>query len=220
MKQPVSRTQRVLNVWAIVLIIWSIYRTKLALPEWFDEFVAKPLVFIVPVYVYLTHVEKTDFFEGLSLTLKDFFAQIKIGFLVGIFFGIAGLAANFTRNGGFSFDQTLFALNPQSLLLAIALALATGISEEILSRGFVLKRLYEESNNIWTSSFLASILFLIVHIPILFSNLQLSGSQLLLFLTTDFILSLISSFIYLDQKNLISPILIHAFYNLSIILYS
>ncbi len=220
MKPTVSRTQRVLNVWAIVLILWSIYRTKLVLPEWFDELVAKPFVFITPVYVYLTHVEKTSFFKGIGLTIKDFFSEVKVAVLIGLFFTIAGFAAHYVKNGGFSFAQTLLGQNPQSLLLIFVLALATATCEEILSRGFVLKRLYEESNNMFTSSFLASVLFLIIHIPILFTNLKLSGSQLLLFMTTDFILSLINSFIFLDRKNLIAPILIHALYNMSILLYA
>ena len=101
----------------------------------------------------------------------------------------------------------------------IALALATGISEEILSRGFILKRLYEESKNIYTSSFFASVLFFFLHVPILFTNHKLTGDLLLLFMGTDLMLSLVNSFMFLDRKNLFVPIFIHAFYNLSIILF-
>ncbi|KXK10828.1 MAG: hypothetical protein UZ22_OP11002000589 [Microgenomates bacterium OLB23] len=71
MNNKASTIQRVLNVWAIVLIIWSIYRTKLALPEWFDELIAKPLVFVLPVYYSIIKYEQKPFFEQIWLKKKD-----------------------------------------------------------------------------------------------------------------------------------------------------
>ena len=65
--KTVSYTQKVLNVWAVILILWSIYRAKLALPEWFDEFIAKPLIFILPVYLFIRKVEKGNFFSKIPL---------------------------------------------------------------------------------------------------------------------------------------------------------
>ena len=58
MKSKVTATQRALNLWAVILIIWSVYRAKFRLPEWLDEFIAKPLVFILPVYYYIRKIEK------------------------------------------------------------------------------------------------------------------------------------------------------------------
>jgi membrane protease YdiL (CAAX protease family) len=98
-------------------------------------------------------------------------------------------------------------------------ALATGISEEILSRGFVLKRLYEDSKNILTSSFFASILFFFLHVPILFTNIKLTGNLLLFFMVTDIILSLFNSFVFLIRKSLFLPIFIHALYNITLLLF-
>jgi membrane protease YdiL (CAAX protease family) len=219
MKSEVSPTQRVLDVWAIILIIWCVYRTKLRLPEWFDEFVAKPTVFILPVYFYVTRFEKKDFLEGIWLSFKNLLSQLRFALVVGVLFAGSGLLANYVKHGTFSASQSGLEHSGNTLLLAVFLSLATAISEEIVSRGFILKRLYEESGNIYSASFLGSILFLILHIPILFTNQNLSGSTLLLFLLTDFILSLVNSFIFLDRKSLVPPILIHALYNLSILLY-
>ena len=66
MKQKTSPTQKALNVWAIVLIIWALYRAKFRtdLPIWFDEFIAKPAVFILPIYYYISRYEKKNFFSG------------------------------------------------------------------------------------------------------------------------------------------------------------
>ena len=95
-------------------------------------------------------------------------------------------------------------------------ALATGITEEILSRGFVLKKLYEESKNIYTASFFASILFFFLHVPILFANTKITGGMLLMFMTTDMLLSMVNGLIFLQKKSLVIPIFIHAFYNIII----
>lgn len=216
MKQKVSPSQKVLNVWAVILIIWSIYRVKFKLPEWFDEFIAKPVVFILPVYYYLKKVEKKKFFQALDWKLKPRISDIMIGLLTGALFFLTTLLSNFIKT------HRIFAvtqgLNMNKFVLVILIAFATSISEEVLSRGFVLKRLYEESKNVYMSSFFASILFFFLHVPILFTNVKLTGNLLLYFMFTDMLLSLTNSFIYLERRSLAVPILIHAFYNLSIFL--
>lgn len=217
MKSKVTPTQRALNLWAIILIIWAVYRAKFRLPEWVDEFIAKPLVFILPVYYYIKKIEKKPFFPTIDLKVRFAAADFIITFIIGGIFSFSAILANI-----FKFKKLIFfqhAVSIENLLFMIALALATGISEEILSRGFILKRLYEESKNIYTSSFFASILFFFLHVPILFTNFKLTGDLLLLFLATDIMLSLVNSFVFLQRRSLVVPILIHAFYNLSIILF-
>lgn len=216
MNKNISTVQRVLNTWAIVLIIWSVYRTKLALPEWFDELIAKPMVFILPVYISIRKFEQKPFFQQIWLRKKTILTDIYTGLFVGLLFLIAAFFSNYFRTGNTLFIENILSKN---LVVAGIITLATAISEEILSRGFILKRLYEDSSNMYSSSFLASILFLVLHIPILFTIPNLSGSLLLLFLATDFILSLVNSFVFLDRKSLLAPILIHALYNFAILFY-
>ena len=45
LKKKVPELERILNVYGIVLILWSIYRWNFIMPDWVDEFIAKPLVF-------------------------------------------------------------------------------------------------------------------------------------------------------------------------------
>lgn len=218
-KKTTSPTQKALNLWAVILIVWSIYRTKVVAPEWVDEFVAKPLVFILPVYIYIKNVEQKKFFPAIWLKTKKFAGDLVLAFFIGLLFLLAAALSSFLKYGYLSFLTNLLPANFQNLLAILSLALATGVSEEILSRGFVLKRLFDESKNIFTSSFFASVLFFILHIPILFTNLQLTGGLLITFMATDLILSLANSFIFLTRRSLILPILIHALYNFSISLY-
>lgn len=218
MKQPVSPTQKMLNVWAIILIIWALYRAYFKLPDWFDEFIAKPVVFILPVFYYITRVEKKDFFRGIDFHVRTLGKDLLYGLVVGLFFIGTAVFANYVKT------KNLFVLGPFSVYPAVTVAylmilsLATGVSEEILSRGFVLKRLYEDSKNIYTSSFFTSVLFFFLHVPILFTS-GITGNTLVLFMFTDLILSLANSFIFLQRRSIVVPILIHALYNFSLLFY-
>lgn len=218
MRQKVTPTQRALNLWAVILIIWAVYRAKIKAPEVIDEFIAKPLVFILPVWYYVTKVEKQDFFKGIYLDFSKLKEDVILGTVIGGIFFFSAALASFLQGGSF---VKLIALHAdiQFIALMIAIALATAISEEILSRGFILKRLYEESKNMYTSSFFASILFFFLHVPFLFANAKITGNLLLVFLATDMILSLTNSFLFLTRRSLILPIMIHMFYNLTIILF-
>ena len=105
-----------------------------------------------------------------------------------------------------------------TLLMYVLISFASSFTEEALSRGFVLKRMYEESRNPFTAIFFSSFLFFFLHIPILFTS-NLYGIDLLKVMMTDLLLSFAVSFAYLERKSLLVPILIHAFYNLSIYLF-
>lgn len=217
-KQKITPTQRALNLWAVILIIWAFYRAYFKMPEWFDEFIAKPLVFVLPVFYYIKNVDKKPIFESLYLhfkpkiIIKDLFNSLVIG---GIFLLTAFFAFYFR-------EQKFILINNfpgiDKFIIIFLTALATGITEEILSRGFVLKKLYEESKNIYSSTFFASVLFFFLHVPILFADPRINGQMLLMFLTTDLLLSMINGIIFLWKKSLFAPILIHTFYNIVIAL--
>lgn len=204
-------TQKALNLWAIVLIVWSLYRANLHLPEWFDEFFAKPIVFIFPVICYIRKIEKRSFFEGVSWRLKSPLKDYLIGLGIGGIFLLTMIVAMLIKGRTISFHQ--------SSGFFIAIALATAISEEILSRGFVLKRLYQESKNALTSSLYASFLFFFLHVPVLLTTNSLSGYTILFIMMTDLVFSMVSSLLFLERKNLLPSILIHAFYNITIYLF-
>src|SRR3990167_3852277 len=84
-------------------------------------------------------------------------------------------------------------------LLVVLTSFAAAFTEEVLSRGFVLKRLYEDSKNMFTSAFLASVLFFLLHVPILFTSQNMTGMLLFKVIITDLILSLAVSFVFLSN---------------------
>lgn len=217
-KKGTTPTQKALNLWAVILIAWSIYRTYLKLPEWFDEFIAKPLVFVLPVIIYIRSVEKKEIFSALFINknFKSFVKEFFISFGIGLILFLTALVSVYIKFNKVSLFGQFPTFNQFGLI--ILTALATGITEEILSRGFVLKRLYEESRNAYSSTFFASILFFFLHVPILFANNRINGSMLLVFMVTDLLLSMVNGLIMIQRKSLTVPILIHAFYNVVVAL--
>lgn len=215
-REKITPTQRALNFWAIILIIWAFYRSYLKMPEWFDEFIAKPLVFVLPVFYYIKNIDKKPVLQSLYLHLKpkiiirDIFNSLVIG---GVFL-LSAIISFYFREKKIMLLVNFPGVN--KFILILLMALATGITEEILSRGFILKKLYEESKNVYSSTFFASILFFFLHVPILFANPKINGPMLLAFMTTDLLLSMINGIIFLEKKSLTAPILIHAFYNIII----
>lgn len=216
--KKITPTQKALNLWAVIIIVWSIYRTYFKLPEWFDEFIAKPLVFVLPVLIYIRRVEKKEVLSSLFINknFKNFIKEFFISFGVGLILLLTIFLSVYLRFKKVALFDHLPNFNQFGLIVLIALA--TGITEEILSRGFILKRLYEESKNAYSSTFFASVLFFFLHVPILFASSKINGGMLLVFMATDLLLSMITGLIMIQRKSLIVPILIHAFYNVVVAL--
>ena len=216
MNKHVPAVQKMQNVWAIILIIWCIYRTKFYLPEWIDELLIKPAVFILPVYYYISHIEKKPILSALWIKTTQIWSDSKVGLSIGAFFWLMIVFTNFIRLGNLSF---LFDLTLTRIGYLLLITLVTATSEEILSCGFVVKRLYEDSSSQLQAAFLGGILFTIIHIPIVMTNYKLTGSFILVYLLTQFFISLVINLIFLDRKSLLPSIQIHALYNLALLLY-
>ena len=127
----------------------------------------------------------------------------------GVFYGFRHCFVQFTRTG--TLDLSVFKQR-KYIGLALLITLATAINERNLDRGFMYWNVSEESHNPYISSFNTK--HLLTSYTILF--LPFPGLKALCysFLATDFILSLINCFIYIDRKSLIAPILIHALYTM------
>ncbi|MFH0979677.1 MAG: CPBP family intramembrane glutamic endopeptidase [Candidatus Roizmanbacteria bacterium] len=216
MKEKVTPTQKALNLWAIILIVWAFYRSYIKMPEWFDEFIAKPIIFVLPVFYYIKKIDKRSVFNYLNLKLKgkEIFYDLLYSLGIGLIFLVTAVSASYFRTGKLIFVGKL--PNTTQFLTILAISLATGITEEILSRGFVLRKLYEESKNVLSSTFFASLLFFFLHVPILFTNIKITGNMLLMFMATDMLLSMVNGLIFLQKRSLTIPIFIHAFYNIII----
>ena len=102
----------------------------------------------------------------------------------------------------------------------LVLSLVTAISEETLGRGFLYNRLFEEGRNQFGAAIISSVLFLLLHVPILFVQLNLTGGSLVVYLISVFLLGVTNCYLFTFRGNRLTvPILVHLFWNATVALY-
>lgn len=207
----------VYQLWGWILLVWALYRYFLKLPEWVDELVAKPLVFVLPVLGYVFRKEKQRF-TSIGITTKNFFPSLYTGIGFGFLFALEGIAANALKYGTVKIVP-IQALTQYGLIALLFLSAATAISEEILSRGFLFNRIMRHTKRLPYAAVVSTILFVLLHIPILVTTLKLQGATLILFIVTDFVLGLANSVLFYNFQSLVAPILVHIFWNMTVALY-
>ena len=217
MKKPeISTLSPVYRLWAWILLAWGLYRYFVHFPESVDEFIFKPLVFVVPVLWYVLKKERNTL-ETIGITKRNLFSSIYIGLGFGIIFAIEGMVTHAIKYG--TLDVTPIAAFKEYGFYLIIISLATAISEEILSRGFIFNRILEKTRNLPWAAILSSFMFMAIHIPILVTSNRLEGMTLILFFATDFILAMANSLLFYNTGSLVAPILVHVFWNMTVALY-
>lgn len=213
----IQSLEPIYQVWGWTLLVWSLYRYFFKLPETVDEFIAKPLVFLGPLLWYVFKKEKRNF-ESLGITAKNFFMNLYVGIGFGFVFALEGIAANAIKYGKIQINP-IAAFEQYGMVMLLVLSVATAVSEEILNRGFLFGRIMEKTKNLPKAALLSTVLFVLLHVPILVTSLHLQGTMLILFFLTDFILGMANSLLYYNTKSLLAPILVHVFWNMTVALY-
>lgn len=212
MTKSVDTSQKVLNAWAISLILWSIYRAtfKTDLPLWIDEFFAKPFVFLFPAFWFITHTEKKSFLTAFGLRSNNVWKEVGIGLAVGSIFFILAILVHFVNGSDY-----LFTFNSDNGIWILGMV-AAGFSEQLLSTGFVFKRLYEEAHGVIKPVLTSAVLFSFLHVPALFGVDKIAGNVLMQSLILNFVISITTSSLYVLRKSTIASIVVHALYFLSL----
>ncbi|MEK7166509.1 MAG: CPBP family intramembrane glutamic endopeptidase [Patescibacteria group bacterium] len=204
-------------IWSGVLIIWSLYRVYIRLPEWVDDFVIKPVVFVLPVLFYVIYRERRPL-ASIGLTLGKFFRDVYLGLGFGMLFALEGLVANSVKHGTFSFAP-LIPITGGQLILAVVLALVAAGSEEVLVRGFFYTRLRDGYGSEMKALVISTAMYVLLLVPAIFLISRLVGMTLFVFVLTNIVMSLANTLIFSETKTLTVPILIHAFWNMAVALY-
>ncbi len=208
MKNKLSIYQKSLNLWSIILIIWSLYRANIKgiNPLIEESFIKFPLFVILPYYFY--EKNKLEFKKELGI-VKNVLPNLAIGTALGLFTTFLIVITYWLKTHSL---QHIFSLD----LAVILTILLSSISEEILNKGLILKRIYEEKKEFINAVIYSALLFAIVRIPVLLTQ-PIRGKIILFIIVLDFLLGLITSAFFLLRKSIIVPILIHFFYALSLI---
>lgn len=214
---PKHSIEWIFQFWAWQLLAWSLYRYFFRLPEPIDEFLVKPVVFVLPVIIYVLKKEKRSL-ASVGLTLVNWKESLLIGCGFGILFGGEAMLANTLKYGALVVQPSAVVVQ-YGVVMVFFLSLATAFSEELLSRGFYFSRLYEATKNLVNSVVLSTLLFVAFHVPILLTSLRFQGTTLILFFITSFVLGFANSLIFHKTKSLVAPVLIHLFWNMTVAVF-
>ncbi len=206
--EPSQNLEKMLTTWGIIVILWSIFRANFQPPLWFSEFLAKPLIFLIPVYIYLKKNEKAGNFlyqvgfpktglgRELMLSLSLVFFIVGMGILTFFFSDSVRLL-------------TYNAVNYFKIGEIFLLSLATSISEEILGRGFLFNYLHKHSKSFLISLFISATLFFVLYLPSALT-LKIGGPDLFFNLLFNFTMSFITGIAFYLRKNILASITVHA----------
>ncbi len=209
--------ERTYTIWALVLIVWSFYRASFKFPEIVDELIFKPLVFLGPMLIYVLKKEHRVL-ASIGLQTGKFFRDIYLGIGFGMLFAVEGLIANSVKYGQFTFAP-LISVSGVNILIATLLAIVGAFCEELLVRGFLYTRLKENYHDEFKAMLVSTSMYFMLLIPGIFAVSHLVGVPLLIFIMTNIIISMANTMIFNETKTLTVPVLLHAFWNMAVVLY-
>ncbi|OMD50203.1 hypothetical protein BSK51_18040 [Paenibacillus odorifer] len=170
----------------------------------------KIVVWVIPVILLVIIMEKRKLFSYLQLH-HNFRKSLKwTGWvslaLILFYFVINLIVLNNNIDFQIGFNGWL-----NTILLV-------GITEEIVFRGFLLRKLMD-SFRFWIANTVTALLFVSIHFPIWFYKGLFEFPYILSSILTVFVLGIIFGFVYKKSNSLWSVIIIHSLYNLLVLLF-
>lgn len=198
-----------------LIITWSFYRYFFHLPEFIDEIIIKPLLWIAPVLFLVSKQKKS--LSSIGWSTKNLFTNLYLGWGLGAFFAFQGLITNAIKYRGLLFIP--LGLTPLDLSYYIFLSLITAFSEETVFRGFIQTRLQKATNNQFFSNLISAFLFALIHIPIALFLLSYDFPTLVSYTFLMFVLGFANGFIFTQTQTIVAPTISHALWNLTVMLF-
>ncbi len=196
--------RKVSQFYLYLLITWTLFRMLFSLPEWADELIVKPLIWLGPILILKNLKLATQKSTGLvrDLFLGSFLSLLILG---------EYLLANRLRGTPLTFNPGL--LRWPFFLPPLIIAAATGLTEEIVFRGYIMGSFLKGKIPRFRANLLTTVLFIGIHLPIVFFYHQARGTDLLTTLLTMATLSLVDGVAFSTTRSLVAPIAAHTTWN-------
>ena len=180
-----------------------------SIPRAITSAVIKIVIWVIPVMVIVKMVEKDNplSYLGLRYNFKKglkWVGWVSFVFILYLIFNLTVLKSDINFQIGFN-----------KWLNTILLV---GITEEIVFRGFLLRKLMD-AFKFWIANMLTALLFVSIHFPIWFYRGLFEFPYILGSILTALVLGIIFGFIYKKSNSLWSVIIIHSLYNLLVSLF-
>lgn len=205
MHPAISKHVRWVSVFFLILLSWTLYRYFVTSPEWVDEFIAKPLLQILPIILTVVFLEKKSL-SSLSIGSKTPLFHIGIGLAAGAFLVAESLLMQRMKYGSLS-------ITLHGALLPFSISLATGFSEELVYRGYFTRRITDITASALVATIVQAIVFVLIHVPIILFVLHYGFSDALLYCLQLGILGFFYGYIFLETGSILPTVIAHTLWN-------
>lgn len=205
--KKMSHLRDIFLIYFVIFVLWTAYRIFFRLLETVDEFIAKPILWLTPLYF----IQK----NWLSQTIKSLKLNRSYNIIFGLFVGILYFCA-YTLFSYFKFGLPTFNpahLSLKGIYLQFIIALSTGFIEECIFRSYFLEKALIIFNDRIIANSFTSFLFTFIHLPIIIFVYKYSLIATLSYLSIIAISSFIYGLVYLKNKSLVASTMTHAVWN-------
>jgi len=190
--------------YGVIVILWTFYRLFFHLPEWADELIAKPILWLTPLGV-----------TG-NLSFKLLYNQLKKTGSYNIIIGLIGGISYFTLFRIVTRQLSILVipgLTVSALFLNIVIVSATGLIEEMVFRLVLFEQLSRTMDAL-SAVLLTTLLFVGIHLPIMLFSYHYTFVQIIWYSMILAVSSLVYTGVYLHKRSVGSAALTHAIWNL------
>lgn len=190
------------------------YRSLGLFPEWFDEIIAKGIVFGIPSILYARNAVRGA--EKLGILSSRFWPGLYMGLLVGGIYGFIG--AGRSLFGGTPVEPALL-FSSGTFWFQFFLAMMTAWWESVFFFGFIMNALQDEYKfSEYVSVIGAVLVFIIFHAPLRImltglSPLTIAQLTLLAFFAAG------QSILFLRTKSIYAVTISHALWGMVLMVY-
>lgn len=197
-----------------LLFIWTVYRYFVEIPDFAEELIVKPVIWLVPILFILKKQKRK--LKSLGITKKNLFKGLYFALALGAVFAIEAIFANFAKYGSFQFNADI---GNSEIFVPLLLSFVTAFSEEVTFRGYVFNRMWEKVESEWVANFIATLFWTAIHVPIVIFVWGLNFQASLTYLLLITIFGIGSSFVFARTRNVFSSVFLHVLWEWPIILF-
>lgn len=197
-----------------LFVIWALYRSLALFPEWFDEIIAKGIVFGIPSILYARNAIRGS--EKLGIVASRFWPGLYMGLLVGGIYGFVGAGRSIF--GGVPVEPALL-FSSSAFWFQFFLAMMTAWWESVFFFGFIMNALQDEYRFSEIVSVIGAVLvFIIFHAPLRimlagFSSVTVAQLMLLAIFAAG------QSILFLRTKSVYAVTISHALWGMVLMVY-
>lgn len=214
-QNPLDRLHKLVKSYAIIFVLWGIYRLIFRLPETIEEIFLKPLVFVGAVMAVERPRNWQKFFMetwGKGDWVRAAFWGLGVGLVYVVFYAAGSLLSG---------NPLTVSQNPagEPWGLFLGLGLVTAIWEEWTFAGYILGGLSKVTESKWAARTVTAALFALVHLPVLIFWNHLGGLNLGFQFVSLLTLGMGNAILMGYSKNLLAPVLAHALWGTAVFLF-